>query len=97
MYYESHITIEPKFGEELEKVKRLAENNGFRVADLFLQKRKNDTPERSKFDSFMTARSNSLEEITFLTDKMVEDLGKHNYFIFRYKIEITLIDVKMRT
>ena len=54
MTYEAHITIEPVFDEALSAVGVLALQHGFTVSKLFMQKRKEDTPERSKYDSFLT-------------------------------------------
>ena len=68
MYYESHVTVEPLFGEDLEKLKSIAEVYKFRVADLLMQKRPEDSPERSKYDTFATGQHKNLRLIGVARD-----------------------------
>ena len=96
LYYESHITIEPVFGEELELVKKIGKENLFRTADLMIKKRKEDTPQRSQFDTFLTGRSSDYED---LHKRMLECVGALQFLefkVWRYKIEAALIDVKLK-
>jgi len=69
--YECHITIEPVFDQLLEDVRAIAEADvhGFKVADLFMQKRPEDAPERSKFDTFITGHSVSSESYNGLLQR----------------------------
>ena len=42
-YYEAHVTVEPVFDDALEEFKRIAAAYQFRVADLLMQKRAENT------------------------------------------------------
>lgn len=96
LYYEAHITIEPVFDKDLEVAKILADCRGFRVADLLMVKRKEDTPERSKYDTFMTSRDTDYDTIYNATIDLVNDLKTANFKVWRYKIEDTLLDVRLK-
>lgn len=94
--YECHITIEPVFDQLLEDVRSVAETVGFRVADLFMQKRPQDTPERSKFDTFITGHSVSDESYNGLLQRarsiartISNQLGVK---VYRIKVEEILFD-----
>jgi hypothetical protein len=91
-YYESHITIEPIFDEKLEEAKQIAEKYGFKVASLLMQKRKEDTEQRSKYDTFMTAHGHSLLEMEASIRNVVRELLSHGFKIYRYKIEDVVMD-----
>lgn len=94
LYYESHITIEPVFDMRLTHAAALAETHMFRIADLLMQKRKEDTAERSQFDTFMTGRHRSYAVLLQRMESLIEDLLKQGYVVWRYKIEATVIDSK---
>jgi hypothetical protein len=96
LYYESHITISPEFDEKLEELKGIVKLFNFRVADLLFAKRACDTPERSRFDTFCTARNKSYDEIRVNTLGCVEALGRKGFKVWRYKIEDTLLDVRCK-
>jgi len=92
LYFECHITIEPVFGDELEQVKEIAQQYKFRVADLLMKKRKEDSEERSQNDTFMTGHSMIYDD---LEDRMVQCINelKYNKFkVWRYKIEDIVLD-----
>jgi hypothetical protein len=94
IYLETHITIEPVFEENLELLKKLVQPFGFKVASLLLQKRANDTPELSKYDTFMTAH-NSVEDYDLACNnikQVVVLLNDSGYKVYRYKIESVVID-----
>ena len=93
-YYEAHVTIEPIFDERLSQAQAIAREYKFRVADLLMQKRKQDTPERSSRDTFMTGHSKSYEDIKERIHGLVNLLKKQGFKVWRYKIEDTLIDSK---
>ena len=95
LYYEAHVTIEPVFDERLEDLKKIAFYWGFRVADLLMVKRPNDTPERSKYDTFMTARNTDYDIIHDNTIRCVDNLFEAGFKVWRYKIEDTLLDVRL--
>lgn len=90
LYFESHITIDPVPEEGLDRLKFVAEMNGFRVADLVMPK----TGERSTIDSFMTARGTSYDDLLQATTDAVDLLIYGGYHVRRFKIENTLIDVR---
>jgi hypothetical protein len=92
MYYEAHVTIEPVFGTKLRTFKAIARDYKFRVADLFLQKRSEDKPERSRFDSFCTGRGTDYDELKARTVECVLDLHHSGFDVWRYKIEKVLLD-----
>lgn len=96
LYFESHITIEPVFGEKLEDLKEIVSQYSFKVAELLMSKRKEDTPERSRFDTFCTLRGSNWKEIEANTIKCVDLLTVSGFKVWRYKIENTLLDVRMR-
>lgn len=91
-YYEAHITIEPVFEERLEQFKTICQDYKFRVATLLMQKRKSDTEERSKNDSFCTGRGISYTDIQTRMLACIDKLQKEGFKVWRYKIESTLLD-----
>lgn len=93
-YFEAHITAEPVFGERLEQFKTVCGNWLFRVADLLMQKREQDIPERSKYDTFCTGRSSNYSELLFRTVELIKALKESGFKVWRYKIESTVIDSK---
>lgn len=91
-YYEAHITVEPVFEDRLEEFKIICHDYKFRVANLLMQKRKLDTEERSKNDSFCTGRGISFTDTKKRMLALVERLEKEGFKVWRYKIESTLLD-----
>lgn len=91
-YYECHITIEPVFDKRLEKLKEVAAAYEFKVADLLMVKRKEDTPERSKFDTFMTSRNTEKGLLWHRADELIKTLQKLDYKVFRMKLEHCFFD-----
>lgn len=94
LYYECHITIDPVFGEELERVREIAKGGGFKVAELLMQKRKEDTAERSKYDTFMTAHSKRYGDIYDRMKNTAATMVGSGFVVRRMKIEDTLFDTK---
>lgn len=86
LYYESHITIDPVFGEELQNFKAVCLGFNFRVAKLLMEK----TP--STKDAFCTGRSNNYTDIVERTVGLVQALRQVGFKVRRYKIEDTVID-----
>jgi hypothetical protein len=91
-YFECHITIEPVFEERLVLFKRLCASQDFRVAELLMQKRKSDTPERSKYDTFCTGHSATYEDLKTRMLNLLVLLRASNFEIWRYKIEDCVLD-----
>lgn len=94
LYCECHITIEPVFGDRLAEVETLAKKYGFRVASLLMQKREEDTPERSKYDTFCTGTSKYYSALLLRAVGLVNLLQERGYKVWRTKIEDTLLDTK---
>lgn len=89
LYYESHITIDPVFGEELQHFKEVCLGFNFRVAKLLMEK----TP--STQDAFCTSRSQVYTDIVERTSGLVLALKQVGFKVRRYKIEDTLVDSKI--
>lgn len=96
MYYESHVTIEPVFDEKLEFATNIALRNGFKIANLLMQKREADTPERSKYDTFMTGHSVSGTVLSVRTRELVNELKECGFKVWRYKIEHVVLDSRTK-
>lgn len=91
-YYEAHVTVEPVFENDLERFKVICHDYKFRVANLLMQKRREDSEERSKNDSFCTGRGISFTDIEKRMLALVQRLQKEGFKVWRYKIESTLLD-----
>jgi hypothetical protein len=57
-----------------------------------MQKREEDTPEASTYDTFMTGHSISFDDLRGRTMLLVSSLQNHGFNVRRYKIEDTLVD-----
>lgn len=97
LYYESHITVEPVFNERLAEMKAICEPFRFRVADLLMKKRPEDTATRSAFDTFCTGRGQSGVELSARMTGLVRQLEASGFTVWRYKLEAALIDTKVHT
>lgn len=95
LYYECHITIEPLFDEQLDQVKDLVARYKFKVAELLMKKRTEDTEERSQYDTFMTSHGQEYNELENRMLLMVHSLQEHNIKVWRYKIEDVVLDSKI--
>lgn len=94
--YECHVTIEPVFDARLELASNIAEKCSFKVANLLMQKRSLDTPERSKNDTFMTSHSESKDVLISRMTQLIIALHIAGFKVWRYKIEEILIDSKFQ-
>jgi hypothetical protein len=90
--YESHITIEPVFGERFYLFEQLCAPYKFRPAELLLQKAREATPQRSNKDSFCTGHSKTFDDLQSRTINLVTCLKEHGFEVWRYKIEGMLVD-----
>jgi|SRR6478609_1449828 len=95
LYYESHVTFEPVFDERLELLRRLCDVNEFRVAELLMQKRPDDTPERSKYDTFCSGRDEDATKLTTRMLSLVASAQGMGFKVWRYKIENVILDSKI--
>lgn len=98
LYFECHVTVEPVYDERLERLKAIAAEPGikFKVADLLMRKRMADTPERSQFDTFCTGRDVIYPNLEERMRNLVEALIEEGFEVWRYKIENTLLDVRIK-
>lgn len=96
LYYECHITIDPVFEEEREKLQGLVSSQGFQLAKLLMQKRMEDTPERSKYDTFMTSHDKSFAAMLSRMKNAVFLLRENGYIVRRYKIENVILDSRIK-
>ena len=92
LYYEAHVTIEPVFDANRDFAGQIAKAFKFKLADLLMRKRSEDSEERSKNDTFMTGHSTDYEDIKQRTISLVKQLQSYGYKVWRYKIEDTLVD-----
>lgn len=93
-YYESHITIEPVFGERYAEFKTTSMFHGFKSTELLLQKRKEDKPERSSKDMFCTAHSKSFEDLERRMTTLTRCLRASGFKVWRQKIEAVMLDIR---
>ncbi len=94
-YFECHITIEPVFDERLIEVQNISRKHSFKVADLLMMRRKNDTPVRSSKDTFTTSTSSSYEEIYERMNACVLELIQNDFKVWRKKIEAVVFDERI--
>lgn len=90
LYFETHITIDPVDEDQEDFLKNLVFSYGFRVAELYMKK-----GDRSRLDSFMTTRGTDYEDVRSRTVRCVDTLVNSGYKVRRYKIENTLLDVRL--
>lgn len=95
LYYEGHVTVEPVFDDRLEHLKTLVSCYGFRVADLLMKKRDEDTEERSANDSFMTGHDKKYETLLHRMTSLVWILNERGFQVWRYKIESVVLDSRI--
>lgn len=94
LYYECHITVEPIDGDRLGLFRILCEIDDFRVADLLMKKP--DGPwGPSEIDSFSTGRDKSFQNMHRRMLSCVSLLRDVGITVWRYKIEKTLLDVRL--
>jgi hypothetical protein len=96
LVYESHITIEPVFGERFTLFSNCSRYFGFKPAKLLMQKDRDVTAERSDKDSFCTGHAHSYDELLHSTKLLVRVLQHEGFKVWRYKIEAILTDVKLK-
>ncbi len=94
MMYECHVTINPVFGKDLEIVKIIANTHKFKTANLLMQRREDDIPERSKNDTFITGHDSDYSSMKQRLLDIVNNLQSHGYKVWRYKIEEIVVDSK---
>ena len=88
LYFEAHVTIDPVLEEDrLSALKRYAEQNDFRVAELLMRK-----GGQHEDDSFLTARDTNYGDLQLKVIQLVRRLRLEGFVVRRYKIENTLID-----
>lgn len=93
-YYECHITIEPVFDNDLKDAKAIAKIHGFKVAELYMQKSREDTEERSSKDTFMTSHSVNIRDVISRMYHCKSHLELVGFKVWRCKIEDIVMDEK---
>ena len=96
-YYECHVTVNPVFGEQLERFTKLAQEFGFKPAKLLMQKRAEDTPERSAKDTFCTAHDKEFDKIEGRMRSVCTLLVDSGFTVYRNKIEAVILDERHAT
>jgi hypothetical protein len=96
LYFEAHVTVDPVFDGRLLQMKAIVKPYQFRVADLLMKKRAQDTAERSKEDTFCTGRGKNYADVKDRTTRLVSALKTFGFKVRRWKIENTLDDVRLR-
>jgi hypothetical protein len=92
IYFETHVTIEPIFDERLKEASAIAGKHGFKIATLLMKKRVEDTETRSKYDTFMTSHSMSLQTSKDRIHSLIKELKLNDFKVWRYKIEDIVLD-----
>jgi hypothetical protein len=91
-YFESHITIAPVFGKDLEVFRGWCRMYKFHVAELLMVKSRGGRGVPSRKDAFCTSRGTSLSDLQRRTTTLVKMLDQYGFTVRRAKIEYTLFD-----
>lgn len=92
LYFESHVTIDPVFGERRDQAAGIATLFNFRMAHLIMRKTLDDMGTVHTDDSFMTGHSINYADIHDRTKGLVKALRADGHTVRRYKIEDTVCD-----
>lgn len=95
LYYECHVTVEPVFDNALEIFKNVCKKQGFKAANLLMQKDRGSTPERSDKDTFATGQDEEFINLQSRMHSLLGDLMMGGFKVWRYKIEAILLDQKL--
>lgn len=91
LYFEAHITVEPINDVAVRRnVVQVGNAHGFRLATFLMKKDDGPVP-----DDFFSARGPHYESLEEMVLSMVRYLGECGVTVKRYKIENTLLDVKI--
>lgn len=93
--FECHVTIEPVFGSELDRLEQVANQCGFKVAKLVMLKEAADIGQPSTRDTFMTAHACDIDVMRVKMESVCKELLAAKFDILRYKIEAILIDSRI--
>lgn len=102
LYFEAHVTIDPittermhpsEVDEAVQRLRFVAQRHGFRVAELLMRKGQ----PRSTIDDFLTGRGTDYDDVCYRMHDLVDDLRNTGYTVRRYKLENTLVDVRLVT
>lgn len=94
-YYECHVTIEPVYDDKLQEAKEIAARYKFKVADLLMKKRKEESEIRSDKDTFMTGHDNDRENLVAKMQHLIIVLKQNGFKVWRYKIEDVHLDSRI--
>lgn len=92
LYFEAHVTIDPvETSQDMWVLNGAARYFGFRVAELLYKK----TRDVARVDDFMTGRDKNYDHMYERTTELVTALKDLGFVVRRYKIENTLLDVRL--
>jgi len=95
LYYESHVTLDPVFGDRLDVLREACSAHGFRVAKLLMKKRGTDAGVPSDLDSFCTGTSRDLDGLRDTMQALILALKAGGFVVRRYKIETIVLDSRV--
>lgn len=90
LYFEAHITIAPVTPTQKVTIGTIGLRHGFRMATFLLKKDSQAVP-----DDFFTGRSTDYDALLEKTLYLVDYLQQMDVTVKRYKIENTLLDVRV--
>jgi hypothetical protein len=90
LYFEAHITIEPVTPTQKITIGVIGQRHGFRMATFLLKKGSQAVP-----DDFFTGRSTDYDALHEKVLYLVDYLKQMGVTVKRYKIENTLLDVRL--
>jgi hypothetical protein len=92
--FECHVTIDPVFGEDRDKLARYVEHYQFKLAELVMVKDAASPMSPSQRDSFMTGHANSYDALFVRGMNLLIGLRGLGFNVRRFKIEEILFDTK---
>jgi len=95
LYFESHVTMDPVFDADRDKLAAIVKPFGFKLANLIMRKREADGEQPHQDDTFATAHGSELAAILERTRACVRALSEHGFVVRRYKVEDTVVDSRI--
>lgn len=92
LYLECHVTIAPVFDEERDRLKQVAAQYQFSVAQLLMRHSAKVPAQAHHDDAFLTGRGKDLDELRNRMEALVRRLRDEGFTVWRYKLEDTLLD-----
>lgn len=98
LYFECHITIDPIAYDKLNEIQKHLDKFSFRPSKLILRKPVSGThfhDQEWRDDMFITSRGTDYDDLRGRMYIIIAILQNHGIPARRYKIENTLIDIKV--